>query len=605
MHRTLCHTLLAGGFVLAATAPASTTWGQAYQEPSSGYQSVYEASTQKTPDAQAGTTSAPKWTVIGYTPQTAQLREESGQWLLHLDHTGITPNDKFNRFILDGSTGAGANGDFFTLDFRFRLNDKSLDKTPQLALSVIRPPNVAQKAQGKTDHSFDLLFSRQTVEASSLVNGSWVSSSYEINNDWHEARLVIDTRLSTARLYLDGSTVPTLVSTGAYFGQSEGRNEIWFGDGGSNVIGSADISSIRWTNQDMALPVQGGQLNFVKSTVAVEDARRDLNFPHAHRFADGALSMEFSVNPHMSKDEFLTSRISHDNGATWQVPDFSVPGTTDGVSVLGGSFPVPGTSSTVLSNGKSARVNLWEDDVPVDSAVITTQIWDDSRSAPTQTKGTLKLPFKMIVTGHRTLMEMADGTWLQTCNECPSFQNYAGEQSFLIMSADQGKTWSFYSWIATGKGPGYNGWSEPSMVRLADGTLLVLMRTDGDYDKLNGPLMQTKSTDNGKTWSTPVKVVEGYGVDPHVILLKNGALVASSGRPGVYMMVDITGTGDHWQPIIPVYDGLGSAYTTLIEVEPNVIDLFYSESGMSGEKLPYDQTNRIMITRIVVQTAGR
>jgi hypothetical protein len=71
------------------------------------------------------------------------------------------------------------------------------------------------------------------------------------------------------------------------------------------------------------------------------------------------------------------------------------------------------------------------------------------------------------------------------------------------------------------------------------------------------------------------------------------------------MMVDITGTGDHWQPIIPVYDGLGSAYTTLIEVEPNVIDLFYSESGMSGEKLPYDQTNRIMITRIVVQTAGR
>lgn len=63
----------------------------------------------------------------------------------------------------------------------------------------------------------------------------------------------------------------------------------------------------------------------------------------------------------------------------------------------------------------------------------------------------------------------------------------------VLISGDQGKTWNVSAEIA-----GTRGWAENNVVELSDGSMAMLIRSDGD-----GCLLRTNSTDRGRTWSTP------------------------------------------------------------------------------------------------------
>lgn len=66
----------------------------------------------------------------------------------------------------------------------------------------------------------------------------------------------------------------------------------------------------------------------------------------------------------------------------------------------------------------------------------------------------------------------------------------------VLISSDDGKTWSEYGNIRLTDNPLYFGWAEPSIVELADGTIKMVIRADG----LGGVLYAAASKDGGKTW---------------------------------------------------------------------------------------------------------
>jgi len=125
--------------------------------------------------------------------------------------------------------------------------------------------------------------------------------------------------------------------------------------------------------------------------------------------------------------------------------------------------------------------------------------------------------------------------------------------SYLMKSADAGKTWNYFSTI--GAGP------EPSVVRFSDTEMMAILRTLSF-----GPLLQTWSHDGGKTWDklTPLEV---GSVAPDMVLMSNGVLACSYGRPGSNLMFS-TDQGHTWSHHTVITDSGGFNYTAIREVSP-------------------------------------
>ncbi len=125
--------------------------------------------------------------------------------------------------------------------------------------------------------------------------------------------------------------------------------------------------------------------------------------------------------------------------------------------------------------------------------------------------------------------------------------------SYLMKSTDAGATWNHFSTI--GDGP------EPSVVRFSDTEMMAILRTLSF-----GPLLQTWSHDGGKTWSKLVAIEEG-SVAPDMVLLSNGVLACSYGRPGSNLMFS-TDQGKTWTHHTVITDSGGFNYTAIREVSP-------------------------------------
>jgi hypothetical protein len=81
---------------------------------------------------------------------------------------------------------------------------------------------------------------------------------------------------------------------------------------------------------------------------------------------------------------------------------------------------------------------------------------------------------------------------------------------------------------------------EPDLTVLADGTLLLVFRMNSNMN-----LMLSRSGDEGKSWSAPVRM-NAWAVFPQLRTLSNGALILSSGRPGIDLWVG-SADGRSWQ----------------------------------------------------------
>ena len=78
-----------------------------------------------------------------------------------------------------------------------------------------------------------------------------------------------------------------------------------------------------------------------------------------------------------------------------------------------------------------------------------------------------------------------------------------------------------------------------------NGTWVVAYRHNGLYWSGGGPLILSKSTDEGRTWSQP-RAIRMPGVNPVGLVLENGIAVYTYQRPGVFLTFCGDGQGDLW-----------------------------------------------------------
>jgi len=111
-------------------------------------------------------------------------------------------------------------------------------------------------------------------------------------------------------------------------------------------------------------------------------------------------------------------------------------------------------------------------------------------------------------------------------------------------------------------------------------------------------MVLSRSPDMGKSWSAPEKITP-FGVYPQLLKLKNGVIVLSYGRPGVYLRFSID-NGKTWGSPITTHgrkpEGLSlteyreirysdtCGYTGLIATGPDNFLMVYSDTTYYDKK---------------------
>ncbi|MDB6118273.1 MAG: exo-alpha-sialidase, partial [Verrucomicrobiaceae bacterium] len=123
-----------------------------------------------------------------------------------------------------------------------------------------------------------------------------------------------------------------------------------------------------------------------------------------------------------------------------------------------------------------------------------------------------------------------------------------GIMSHLVKTTDDGKTWNYVSTI----GPG----GEPAVAQLSPKELTALLR-----GTRTSQFSQVFSHDGGKTWSEPIKLEVGK-VAPDLVVMSNGVLACSYGRPASCLMFSLDG-GKTWPSHHVVSDLVSFNYTSI------------------------------------------
>ncbi len=204
---------------------------------------------------------------------------------------------------------------------------------------------------------------------------------------------------------------------------------------------------------------------------------------------------------------------------------------------------------------------------------------------------------------HRAIVELRDGSLLAAMygnfeqdtitptNPRSKLETKYKLRAFVVRSTDQGQTWRYLSTVAAPEPAvlddteGFNEWS---IVRLADGRLLGIIRT-GHYT----PMMASWSSNEGKTWTKPLPPTGlGPGCDPLIIRLSDGRLALAYGQlpqpkepreaywknynvgadeRRCMLAINADGSGQDWVSHTVADYGPTSAYPTIFEVEPGTL----------------------------------
>ncbi|MDD3154242.1 MAG: sialidase family protein [Victivallaceae bacterium] len=317
-----------------------------------------------------------------------------------------------------------------------------------------------------------------------------------------------------------------------------------------------------------SLFLDGGRVE-PRSMTMVESSNEHLNFCFANQFPDGSIYLDHSAGIH-TVTEHGCNDLSTDGGKTWSRNRSGF-----------GAF-----NSFVTRDGKKRNVTAWIDK-PAKEHFITVKTVEDGKVKAEKSR--IVMPYESTFRLHREVIRTRSGKLLLT-----GYVLKKGDPKFtsiLIGSDDDGRNWNFISDILSDPQKMYReGPNEAAVIELANGELLAYVRPSGQ-----GPLLQLRSKDGGVNWSKPESIAP-FCVAPAARILKNGALVVVTGRPGLYLLIDFSGSGKHYQNVC-LYDGSGSSYASILEVAPNELLVLYDESDF-GSWRNAGLLSRIMAMRI-------
>jgi hypothetical protein len=148
--------------------------------------------------------------------------------------------------------------------------------------------------------------------------------------------------------------------------------------------------------------------------------------------------------------------------------------------------------------------------------------------------------------------------------------------SHLVRSTDEGRTWNYVSTI----GPG----GEPAVARISATEMTAVIR-----GAKNSQMTQVFSHDGGKTWDKPIPLEVGK-VAPDLVLMSNGVLACSYGRPASCVMFSIDG-GRTWPSHHIVSARVGFNYTSIREVSPGRLLFTHDAPKLSGVYIDVERNN--------------
>lgn len=220
-------------------------------------------------------------------------------------------------------------------------------------------------------------------------------------------------------------------------------------------------------------------------------------FPYATKIGNSIVGIFSTGAAHAQSDKQVMFR-SDDNGLTFTTRDFLVNATSAYDTSLINDLLTDGESVDLkVFNLKKSGATISVTSTP---SVDGYAVWSRPKVAGT----------KLYRTGYKLV---------GTVNE-----------SALLESSDNGLTWAFKSKIGVLAGKSLN---ETDIVNTGGNNWLAIMREDtGLYDNM----YQSKSTDNGVTWSTPTvldfKLINGR--QPNLTKLSDGSIVLGTGdRTGI------------------------------------------------------------------------
>lgn len=310
--------------------------------------------------------------------------------------------------------------------------------------------------------------------------------------------------------------------------------------------------------------------------VRPDDPRFEVEFEHDRHLREGT-----HFGNIVSTDRYVAiayNQITRDGGLTWQ-------------TLAGGAVPNPNLLADGTIMGMPAR------STPIDGrpGYYTIPLYesrDGGQTVEGPFEAELHVPQATSGVGHafaagpiffRSIVQMPDDSLLATFygwfegdeSPVPGQPKSFRYRTWLMRSEDRGRHWEYHATVAYDPEIGTEGYCEPVLKRLPDGTLICLLRTGGDNRPyhLDNPLMVAWSEDGGLTWTDPIRT--GFeGVSPDLALMADGTLACTTGRPGAWLLLSAD-DGHTWIDAFSVNAERYSGYTGVCEVEPGVLLIGY------------------------------
>lgn len=281
-------------------------------------------------------------------------------------------------------------------------------------------------------------------------------------------------------------------------------------------------------------------------------------------------------------------RHSDDNGATWSTHKMVV-GTEADHALVGGGHGFGDVSLVECASGKIVAIMVGGPGYfqstpsnPIVPTIITSTDGGDTWSTPrtltnelyqtTYTEGAVQGSFAGSGRGlmlQRQKDEQLNGRIMFAMSHRFANNNV---QEYIIYSDDEGDTWKFSTQSA------YSGGDESKLVELADGTVMISVRQ-------NGQRGYNKSTDGGVTWGTQAKWtdISGNGCNGDILYVNKHVLLHSypnnDSRKNVTIKASFDG-GKSWSSPYVVC-APGSSYSTMDVTKDGDIAIFYEDNACS------------------------
>ena len=309
-------------------------------------------------------------------------------------------------------------------------------------------------------------------------------------------------------------------------------------------------------------------------------------FPNITYLADGSIQLNWSIHNDSATEAWegpsQEYSVSQDGGLTWSEKSYSAGGVAvPSVQMSNGKyFAGFGGRSTFVADylhkytpraQRYGKTIYLADDIEERDRTFTAFEYDPVTKKRTSfvTKvnwpnmplavytGDIVYPtqsFMSITSADMGTVAIGDAlyfcTYANTVGKISANFYYGGYYSvFVFKSTDNARSWDMISEIHVTPetlDEGMEGFCEPSMDVMPDGSVVMLMRTGG-----NRPSYLVRSVDGCMTWSDPVKF-DDVGVLPQILTLECGVTVATYGRDGLFLRATSDYAGLDWEEHIQI-----------------------------------------------------